>query len=96
MDVQVEFYPDGTRLRVVMILTPFLENPSLELALSDNMGRVISHTYIIESPEEHLTITLHTRGYQFIKPAPLRINVFYPELGTVDEKEIFIDPLPRQ
>ena len=96
MDAQVQILPDGARLSITITITPFQEKPSLELTLRDANGREISHTYIIETPDEQLKITMHLRGYVINEPIPLDIQAYYPELGVVDEQKIMVLPITPQ
>jgi hypothetical protein len=79
---------DGRRVRLTLLLTPFLEAPTIEFGLADASGQVVSEATIIESTEARATIVLHLRG-----PCPpgayhARVSVEYPEVGQVAEAEM--------
>jgi hypothetical protein len=95
LDLQAEPYPDGTRLRVSLELTPFQQRPSIELVLISPDGSRAATASIIEPMAWKLELTLHIRDRQANTPKyTLMASLNYPELGEMDRREIPIDLTP--
>ncbi len=94
IELRVEPWPDGRRIRVHLTLTPFQENPSLDVVLADDLGEEIARADIIETAENRIVFTLHIRHQSISSHYQLTANITYPEIGTVDTKSISfqIDP----
>jgi hypothetical protein len=82
-------YPDKTRVRVGLALTPFQKRPEIELTVTDASGQVRASASILEPMSWKLEVTLHLRplpdeltGYM------LSAAVSYPDLGVVDTTAI--------
>lgn len=62
-EMQVTPYPDGKRLRVQIVLTPFMpsDRPSLEIAVRRPDGLPVASVSVIESMHHHLNLTVHLR-----------------------------------
>ncbi|HTX91135.1 MAG TPA: hypothetical protein VMC09_07960 [Anaerolineales bacterium] len=92
LDLHAELLADGRRLRVALELTPFLNRPTIEIALKDGDGNELVSTSIVEPVGWKLEVTLHIR----IRPSgdgksSLSASLVYPELGQVDRREIPIE-----
>lgn len=87
---RVELKPlaDGRRLQVAIELTPFIDRPSLEVAVEDAAGVRVAETSIIETIDHQLAFTLHLRQ----PPEPglyaLQIEVGYEVDEPVDRREV--------
>jgi hypothetical protein len=93
LDLHAEAYPDGKRLRISMDLTPFQQNPYLELTLFDLAGEAVATTSIIEPVACRIEITLHIR-----KPSSITGGVYnlvatlsFPDLGEIDHRNLTIE-----
>jgi hypothetical protein len=93
LDVQVEPWPDGRRVRVLMMITPFLQPPNLEMVIIDEADEV-SRTSIVENIDFELVFTMHIRSHEVGGSYRLTATLFYDEQGTVDERTVGFD-LPR-
>jgi hypothetical protein len=76
-EVQVRPYGDGRRVKLHFKLTPFLERPSVDAAVTDAQGYTVAALSLIEALERDFDFTLHLRG-----PAPqgehtLQLTLFY-------------------
>jgi len=97
LDLRVEPYPDGKRLRVAIDLTPFQQKPYLELTLTNSVGEIVASTSIVEPVAWRLELTLH-----ILKPGnvtggfyQLTVTLSFPELGEIDHRAVIIDiPYP--
>ena len=95
IDLHVEPWPDGQKVRVHIELTPFSEPPSLELSILDRDGRNISSASIIESATRKLVLTMHLRGAAPAGPFNLAAKIVYQDVEAVDQKTVDFD-LPAQ
>jgi hypothetical protein len=87
-EFRVEPWPDGRRIRVHLTLTPFQQNPNLDVVLTDAGGQVIASTAIIETAENRMVFTMHIRSPQTAGEYSLSSSVSYPEIGVVDQQTI--------
>ena len=62
VDLHVEPWPDGRRVRVHVTLTPFQERPNLLITVFAPSGEEVCSANIIESMEDRFVFTLHLRG----------------------------------
>lgn len=79
---------DGRRVRLTMVLTPFLQAPTIEIRLLDEARRAVSEATIVESPEARSAVTLHLRGDCQPGTYHASVAVEYPEIGRVAETEV--------
>ncbi len=61
LDLKVEPYPDGRRVRVLMEVTPFLKKPHGDIFIKNNLGALVSTTSFIEAVTSKIEMTLHLR-----------------------------------
>lgn len=94
IDLRVEPWPDGRRVRVFAELNPFLENPNLEASIATPGGDEVAHASIIETAEEKIVFTMHLRALQVGGVYNLTVRVLYPDQGIVDEKTISFETYP--
>ena len=71
-------YPDGTRVRVNMRMTPFEVRPHIEVSLKDGNGAEVATASIVEPMGWNLELTLHLRGAS-TNPFTLEARLFYPD-----------------
>lgn len=59
-------YPDGKRLKVQLLLTPFApaDRPNLEITARRVGGPMVASVSVIESMQHHLNLTIHLRDQQ--------------------------------
>jgi len=94
-----EPYPDGKRLRVTLDLTPFQQNPYLELTLTDSAGEVVAATSIVEPVSWRLDLNLHIRKSGTTSDGIYKLTVIlsYPDLGEIDRHDLNIEiPSPME
>lgn len=84
LDVHVEPWPDGRRVRVHIRLTPFQQPPNLEMAIIDPQGREVSHVSIIENIDFQFVLTMHLRDSEPQPEYRLEVELSYHELGIID------------
>lgn len=95
LDVHVEPWPDGKRVRVHVSLTPFQARPNLLIAITTPTGEEVCSASIIESMEDRFVFTLHLRG-EPVDEYTLNAQILYDEIGTVDQRSLtFAAPVPN-
>ena len=86
--LNVEPFPDGKRLRVLLELDPFQKRPNADLTLVDAQGNELSSAFIIQTMTRQMELVMHLR-----RPASgactLQVVLYYgslpePEAGTGD------------
>ena len=88
VDLAVEPYPDGRRVRILVDITPFQQPPNLEIRISAANGEVVSVTHIIETAVEQLKFTMHIRSAEAVGPFTAAVRLYYPDLKCVDERQV--------
>lgn len=95
IDVHVEPWPDGEKIRVHIELPPFTEHPNLEVLILDKDQNEVSTVSIIETMVRKMVFTMHLRTPQKSGSFKLIAKLIYPSLDPVDEKRIEFE-LPTQ
>ncbi len=104
LDLKVDPFPDGRRLRVFIEFTPFQQKPNGDLHITDSLGNLVATTSFIEAITPKLEMVLHLRATDPEGHYNLKLVVFYtaelgaegqsndpifpPEKTIVDEKNI--------
>jgi hypothetical protein len=81
-------HPDGRRVKVEIELTPFLQRPSLEVAITDGQGDEVASTNIIEAVNPRMSFTMHVRNAGAPGPHQLHVVVYYPDGPQADDKSL--------
>jgi hypothetical protein len=84
LDVHVEPWPDGRRVRVHVRLTPFQQPPNLEMAIIDPQGREVSHVSIIENIDFQFVLTMHLRDPEPQPEYRLETALSYQDFEIID------------
>jgi hypothetical protein len=88
VDLHVEPWPDGRRIRIHFEMTPFQQPPSFEAWIADTAGETVSHAEIIEIPEERMVFTMHIRSREVSGLYQLTTHLYYPDLGVIEERQV--------
>jgi hypothetical protein len=94
VDLHVEPWPDGRRVRVHLELTPFEQKPNIDLAITSASGEPVATTAIVESMTSKLVITMHLRTLDPSGEYRLEAVVSYPEMDPVDRSTVTFTSLP--
>lgn len=81
-------YPDKRRVAVGLNLTPFLERPSLELNIRNEIGQIAATLSVIEANEPNFSLTMHLRETTPAAQYHLECIVYYAKSG---EEKIVVD-----
>lgn len=76
----MEPYPDGSRVRMELTITPFLERPNLEIFARKVDGPIVAEVSVIETMTPTLEFTLHIRGVDSLPGEYiLRAELYYED-----------------
>jgi hypothetical protein len=75
----VEPYPDGTRVRVMIVLTPFFEKPNLTLQITGPKGNTISEAEVLELITRKTELTMHLRSKPDHGTHTLSVSLYYDD-----------------
>jgi hypothetical protein len=85
--IEMQPYPDGRRVRMVLKLTPFQTPPNISLSVTDAREQEVSSLSIIGATEATMSLTIHIRDPEAEEPLRFRLVIDYEEQGIVDEDE---------
>ena len=88
IDVHVEPWSEGQKVRVHVELTPFTEPPTLDVAIVDAEGHEIASTSIIEIALRKLVFTMHLHGQPAQARYTLQARIIYPSMEPVDQAQV--------
>lgn len=74
-------YPDKRRVAVGFDLTPFLEGPSIEVSMRNNLGQQAASLNVIETNQQNFSLTLHLRDAQPTEQYHLQVILYYAKPG---------------
>jgi hypothetical protein len=96
VDLHVEPWPDGRRVRVHIALTPFEQRPNIHLEITDSTGEMVASTAIVESMIHKIVITMHLRSLDPTGRYHLEAVLTYPDLDQpVDQTAQDFTSLPH-
>lgn len=97
-EVRVEPYPDGKRLHVTILVTPFEKRPSLEILLLDAALREVSAVNVIEPMRWQIDFVMHIRPRYADQRPPytLKARIYYPESEENDTRALEADTYEMQ
>ena len=89
IDVHIEPWPEGQKVRVHVELTPFTEPPSLDISIVDGEGHEISSTSVIETAARKVVFTMHLRDHAPHQRYTLKARIVYPSIiEPVEQTEV--------
>ncbi len=91
VELRVEPWPDGRRVRVHMQITPFLERPNINVSIQNSDHKEVSSINIIESIDDAMTFTMHIREEKVKGEYTLTATLAYPEVGTVAQDHVVFE-----
>ncbi len=86
--VRLSPYPDRTRVRLDLQVTPFLKRPNIDILILDSAGEEAASARVIESLDRNLKLTLHLRPTGSAGPYTARLALLYPDKDPVDRAEV--------
>jgi len=94
--VRVSPYPDRTRVRLDLRLTPFLERPNIDIVILDSVGDEAASAKVIENLDPSLRLTLHLRPAGPPGAYTARLALSYPDQDPVDQAEVAFELKPAE
>ncbi len=88
VEVHIEPWPDGRRVRVHITLTPFQQPPNLAAVIFNEHDEELTSADIIETIVDRLVFTLHIPSRQNGDHYKLTTELSYPELGVTDRRSV--------
>ena len=92
----VDPLPNGSLVRVYLEVDPFQKRPNADLTISDNEGREVASTSIIESMDRNIEIRMHVPGAVREREYTLKAILFYAEIEGESTSEAEIKPFERR
>jgi hypothetical protein len=90
-EVRVEPWPDGLRVRVHVLLTPFNSHPNLEAAVFGEDDFELQRINIVETTDQRFVFTMHLRGAQIPGKFRLSIQIYLDPENILDQKTIYFE-----
>ncbi len=78
-EVVLKPYGDGRRVKLNFTLTPFVERPSVDIAVTNTLGHEVASMSLIEAMDTAFEFTIHLRGPEPKGEHTLRLTMFYPK-----------------
>ncbi len=73
-------YPDGSRVRMALTITPFEQRPNLEIFARKVDGPIVAEMSVIETMTPNLEFTIHLRGAEKLSgDYTLRAELYYED-----------------
>jgi hypothetical protein len=93
--LRVDPLPNGRLVRVYLEVDPFQIRPNADLTISDDEGREVASTSIIESMDRNIEIRMHVPGAIREREYSLKAILFYAEFEGASNSEAEIKPFER-
>jgi hypothetical protein len=93
--LRVDPLPNGRLVRVYLNVDPFQKRPNVDLTISDNKGREVVSTCVIESVDRNIEISMHVPGAVPESEYSLKAILFYAEIEEETAPEEEIKPFER-
>jgi hypothetical protein len=94
--LRVDPLPNGRLVRVYLEVDPFQKRPNADLTISDDDGRGVASTSIIESMDRNIEIRIHVPGAIREREYSLKAILFYAEFESESNSETVIKPFERR
>ena len=88
---RAEPYPDGRRLRVTVVLTPFSDKPNLRLTISNANGETVAEADVLELVTRKTELTMHLRDRSAQANYTLRTELYYDDAEPQDVFSLSFD-----
>jgi hypothetical protein len=85
---RAEQYPDGRRVRVTVVLTPFSEKPNLSLIISNSSGETVAEAELLELITPKAELTMHLRHRRTQGDYNLRAELYYDDNDPQDVRDL--------
>lgn len=87
-EIAVYVYPDTRRVAYRVLLTPFLERPSIEVLIDNSLGERVGSLHVIDTITPDFSLTIHLRDPEVNDPYTMTTNIYY---ATPDTERVQVD-----
>lgn len=94
--VVVQPYPDGQRVRIKVVLTPFFEKPNLVLTITNSAGQQMATADILETMLHVNELTMHLRSAEPSGDYALQVDLYYGAEPAQDTRMVEFTAGPAQ
>jgi hypothetical protein len=94
--LRVDPLPNRRLVCVYLEVDPFQKRPNADLTISDDEGREVASTSIIESMDRNIEIRMHVPGAIREREYSLKAILFYVEIEGESTSEGEIEPFERR
>lgn len=79
-------HDDARRISFGLELTPFLERPSIQVAITNGVGKPAGALTVIETMTPNFSLIIHLRDEETVDPYELTAHIYYatPETDRLD------------
>ena len=78
----IHVYSDKRRVAVGFDITPFLEGPSIEVTIQNDVDQQAATLNVIETNESNFSLTMHLRDSQPTDLYHVQVVLYYAKPGT--------------
>jgi hypothetical protein len=90
-------YPDGRRVQVEVMITPFRERPNLDIVIISSAGQPVAMISAIAIMQFRITFNLHLRGVdQTAGDYTVRAQLYYEDAQTPHDTRTVALNIPAQ
>jgi len=79
-DIMLEVSPEGRRVAVDLELTPFIERPSIQIAIVNGNGEPAGSSTIIETLDHKFGLVVHLRDREPTEEYQVTVMAYYTSL----------------
>jgi hypothetical protein len=91
LEINNKPWPDKRRITIQIRLLPFNTAPSLEFAILEKSGQIISEVMIVETQDHEIEFTMHIPEKTYENPLQIKAAISYEAEGQVDNRIIPFD-----
>lgn len=92
--MQAEPLLDGSRVKVILELTPFIKRPNVEIIITNASGKEVAHTTILETMQRRIELTMHLREFEPGSEYNIDSTIYYQSLPEPSDAPMMDIPLP--
>ena len=95
-ELQAAPYPDGRRVKLKLVVTPFIERPNLDVEVFNSAGESVATVDILETMTTAVELTVHLRSPRPEGEHTLRARLYYEEMPDQDTREVVFTVTPPE
>jgi hypothetical protein len=79
-EVKVTTQANGSRVKIYIELTPFIERPNVDVTITGTSGKEVAHTSVLETMLSKLELTMHLRQPEQGSEYAIETTVYYQRM----------------